>query len=111
MWELNQQGAIWILSGDQPINTESIAELDQQIQACFAGAPPKLVLNLQQVPLLDSAGLEWLWDVRHRCEVMGGAFEIAGPTPLCREILQATRLTHHFVVFDDVVTAAGSFAQ
>ncbi len=111
MFELSQQGAVWVLSGDQPLNTEGIAELETQLQPCFAGAPPKLVLNLQQIPLLDSAGLEWLLDVRQRCEAMGGTFEIAGPTTLCREILQATRLTHHFVVFDDVVTAAGSFAQ
>ncbi|WP_153556072.1 STAS domain-containing protein [Roseimaritima sediminicola] len=111
MLDVKQQGTVWLLAANQPLTAESIETLNQRIEPCFAAAPPKMVLDLQQVPLLDSAALEWIWDVRRRCDACGGAFELAAPTTLCREILQATRMTDHFVVFDNVVSAAGSFAQ
>ncbi|SRR6056297_1200039 len=111
MFELNQQGAVWVLRGDQPIHAESIPELQELAETCAEQGQPRWVLDLQNVPLIDSAGLEWLWDMHKRFHSHGGTLEIAAPTPLCREILVATRVADHFVIFDDVVTAVGSFAQ
>lgn len=111
MLEVTKHGAVWMLTSDQSINADCVADLEQRIEPCFAAGQPKLVLSLQHVPLIDSAGLEWIWNTRHRCDACGGGLELAAPSALCREILVATRLSNHFVIFDDVVAAAGSFAQ
>lgn len=111
MFDRTKQGAVWVISGDKPINSETVPELRTLIEECLSEGQPKLVLNLQQVALIDSAGLETLCDMHQRCSGGGGTLEIAAPTPLCQEILTATRVANRFIVFDSVVSAVGSFAR
>ena len=69
------------------------------------------MFDLQGVPLLDSQGLELLLDVQDRCGQRGGSLHLAAPAILCRDILVVTGVVEHFAVFDDVLSAVGSFAQ
>jgi hypothetical protein len=41
----------------------------------------------------------------------GGAFKLARPNTLCQDILEITGVASRLDIFDDTVTAAGSFAQ
>src|SRR5688572_30721513 len=105
MFKLLKQGAVKVISGDQPLNAESAPSLQRVIDEALSQGQPRLVFDLQGVPLFDSAGLELLLDVRDRCRQRGGALQLAAPTNLCRDILVATDILHQFAVFDDTLTA------
>ena len=111
MFELARQGAVDVISGDLPLNSEHVADAAAVFEKCLDKGQPKLVLQMQNVPLIDSAGLELLLDVRRRCLQRGGALQLASPTPLCLDILRATDLASQFAIFDDLVSAVGSYSQ
>jgi anti-anti-sigma factor len=111
MFELHKQGAVKVIVGHQPLNLESAPTAIRLCDEALSQGQPRLVFDMQGVPLIDSAGLELLLDVRDRCAQRGGAMHLAGPTALCRDILSATRVAGDFAIFDDVLSAVGSFAQ
>src|SRR6056297_1460039 len=111
MFECNEQGSVAVISGDDPLNTDFLPRVRTLIDECLQKRPPKIVINLRSVPLIDGAGLELLWDTRDQCMRRGGMMELAAANPLCRDIITCTPLAEQFVLFDDVLTAVGSFAQ
>jgi anti-anti-sigma factor len=111
MFELHKQGAVKVVVGHQPLNADTVADAGRVCDEALSQGQPRLVFDMQGVPLIDSAGLELLLDVRDRCAQRGGAMHLAGPTVLCRDILSATRVAGEFALFDDVLSAVGSFAQ
>lgn len=111
MFTLHKQGAVKVLVGTQPLNLQNVPAAAQVCDEALSQGQPRLVCDLQRVPLIDSAGVELLLDLHERCLRRGGALHLAGPTPLCRDILLATHVLSHFTIFDDKLSAVGSFAQ
>jgi anti-sigma B factor antagonist len=111
MFRVAQQGAVRMIQGEVPLNGDYVDMAARCCEPLCSLGQPKLVFDLSGIPLINSAGLELLLDVRDRCAARGGALVLAAPTPLCREILSATGLLGGIAVFDDAVSAAGSFAQ
>jgi anti-anti-sigma factor len=110
MFKHSKQGAVDVIGGDVPLNAESRERIFELLDQCLSRGQPCVVLDLRKVPLIDSAGLEALLDVRDRCRGLGGASKLAGPNRLCLDILNATGVGTEFEVFSDVLQAAGSFA-
>jgi len=111
MFDCSKQGSVFVLAGNEPLTRDHIGDLVAVSGQCFNQGQPKIVLSLQEMPLIDSAGLELLLDLRDRCQQRGGTLHLAAPSALCREILSATQLAREFAIFDDVLTAVGSFSQ
>jgi len=111
MFKLQKQGAVKVISGDQPLNAESALSLKRVADDALSQGQPRLVLDLQGIALFDSVGLEALLDLRDRCATRGGALQLAAPSRLCRDILAATGILQQFAIFDDTLSAVGSFAQ
>ncbi|TWU20980.1 STAS domain protein [Novipirellula galeiformis] len=111
MFQCSKQGSVFVLSGNDPLSRDHTLELAGHCDNCFGHGQPKIVFDLRNVPLLDSAGLEFLLDLRDRCLRHGGAVQLAAPNPLCQEILQATELQRDFTIWDDLVSAVGSFSR
>lgn len=111
MVKVERQGAVFVLSGDQPLTHDHAGELSEALDAAFRGGQPLAVVNLQQVPLIDSAGLELLADAQNRFERHGGCLKIAGANPLCRDILRCTGLSERLELHGDVKAAVGSFVR
>lgn len=111
MFAAAKQGAVFVVSGDVPLNIDSAGNAQRVFDECIAKGQPRLVFHMQGVPLMDSAGLELLLDVRDACIRRGGALQLAAPNGLCRDILRAAGLDQQFAVFDDALAAVGSFAQ
>ncbi|WP_442510624.1 STAS domain-containing protein [Novipirellula sp. SH528] len=111
MFDCSKQGSVFVLSGNDPLSRDHTVELAGHCEKCFGHGQPKIVFDLRNVPLFDSAGLEFLLDLRDRCLQHGGAIHLAAPNPLCIEILQATELDRDFSISDDVVSAVGSFSR
>ena len=111
MFERSKQGAVDVIAGDEPLNVESADRVSRLLEDCIGAGQPRVVLDLGNVPLIDSAGLELLLDARQRCAARGGLLELAAPNPLCRDVLHVTGLSAEFEIFDNVLSAVGSFAR
>ena len=111
MFAVKSQGAVEVIVPNVPLKGEYVDELRETVQHCLADGIPMLVLNLHDVPLMDSAGLESLLDMRDAVEKRGGTVKLASPTPLSQDILRVSGVGHQFEVFVDEKSAVRSFVQ
>ena len=111
MFEQVRQGAVDLIRCAAPLNRDNVDRATMVLNECLERGQPRLVLNLGSVPLIDSQGLELLVEYQRLCMSRGGCMKLAAPSALCHDILMATDVASHFEVFEDELTAAGSFAQ
>ena len=109
MFKHSKQGAINVISGTLPLSGEALDLFDGAFVECLNEGQPRAVLDLRNVPLIDSAGLERLLDVRDRFQKKTGVLKLAGANPLCQDILTITGVASYFEVFPEVSQAVGSF--
>lgn len=109
MFKHSKQGAIDVISGTLPLSGDTLPLLDAAFTECLHEGQPRVVLDLRNVPLIDSAGLERLLDLRDRFQSKMGDLKLAGATPLCNDILFVTGVASYFEVFPEVTQAVGSF--
>jgi len=67
-----------------------------------------LVLDLEKVPFVDSAALEYLLELQERLAEGLGQIKLVRPDEHVLKILEITRLRSTFDVFADVPEAAGA---
>jgi anti-sigma B factor antagonist len=111
MFERSRTGSIHVVRGDDPINSQFAEPLKRLLEECLGAGQPRIVMDLAKVSLLDSAGLELLLDYQDRCTELGGMMKLAAPSQLCRDALTITGVLDRFEVFEDALSAVGSFAQ
>jgi anti-anti-sigma factor len=111
MFQQKCQGAVEVISGGDRIAGERVVELSAVLGKQLDRGQPQIVLDLQGVAVIDSAGLELLLDVQEKCQRMGGALKLAGMGTLCREVLKATGVGARFELFRDSGGAVRSFVQ
>lgn len=111
MFEIARQGAVDVIVGDSPLSRDFIDPLNELLAPCLRRGQPRAVINLQQIPLIDSAGLELLLDSQDGFERRGGELKLAAANPLCQEILTVTEVGSRFEMFADTTAAVGSFVQ
>jgi len=64
-----------------------------------------LVINMEEVPFIDSAALEYLLDVQDQLATKVGQVKVANCSDNILKILEITRLTETFEIFDDIPQA------
>jgi anti-anti-sigma factor len=111
MFEIAKRGTVHVISGDSPLNGEMTTHLNKLTADCLESGLPRMVFDLQAVPLINSEGLELLLDLRDRCLKRSGALQLASPNPLCRDILVATGVATQIAIFDDLSAAVGSYSR
>jgi len=111
MFQQKCQGAVDVISGGDRIAGEQVPELAAVIEKQLELCQPQIVLDLQGVAVIDSAGLEMLLEAQEKCQRMGGALKLAGMGALCREVLKATGVGSRFEMFRDSGSAVRSFVQ
>ena len=111
MFERNLQGAVHVIWGDLPLTHEPLESLDVLVQEIVATGPPHVVFDFSDVPLIDSAGLEKLLDIKDTLTAMGGTLKLAALNHLVRDILYATQIENRFETFPRVNLAVGSFVR
>jgi anti-anti-sigma factor len=111
MFQRTKQGAVDLIAGNISLSRESAAELARVIGECLDHGQPMAVLDMQKIPLMDSAGLEQLLAGQDEFLKRGGMLKLAAPSPLCRDILVATGVGTKFEIYGDVKSAVGSFLR
>jgi anti-sigma B factor antagonist len=84
-------------------------ELRASLRAIIDGEKPKrLIVDLSQVPYIDSSGIAVLIGAMQSLELEGGAFLIAGAREGVRMIFESAKLDKYFKLFPDVEAATAA---
>lgn len=111
MVERFTQGTVDVVRVDDAMVSEHLQPLSDVLKELLEQGQPRTVLDMQEVPLVDSEGLELLLDTQIDFERRGGALKLAAPNPLCKDILSISGLANQLEIHSDVKTAVGSFVQ
>ena len=111
MFRKTKQGTINVIAGTAPLNRESADYLTNAMEQCFGDGPPRIVMDMSEIPLLDSVGLETLLAVQENIESRSGSVKLAAPNGLCSDILNVTGVASQFEVYRDLKSALGSFVH
>ena len=98
-----------VISGTLPLSGDALDLLEGAFADCFKEGQPHAVFDLRAVPLIDSAGLERLLDLRDQFQQKSGVLKLAAANPLCHDVLTVTGVAAYFEIFPEVSQAVGSF--
>ncbi len=84
-------------------------ELRQSVERFVAEDQKYLLINLANVPMIDSSGIGSLVKSFTHAKNKGGKLKLLKPTRLARQLLSITGLLSVFETFDDEATAVASF--
>jgi anti-anti-sigma factor len=111
MFPIEKQGAVCVMRPQTPLTEDVCAQFSESVLAALGSGRPMLVVDLHNVPLVDSTGLETLVDLGKRVEGRGGAMKLAAINSLCGDILRVTGVGDSFEQHAHVKQAVGSFAE
>lgn len=95
------------LKGNLIIGTEE--ELINVITQAVTDGQKNLLINMSEVPFIDSSGIGGLIKVFSRVKGEGGRLKLLNPTHNARQLLSITGLLSVFETFDDEAAALSSF--
>ena len=98
------------LEGRVVLGEESNA-LREQVKSMLAAGQKKIVLNMDHVTYIDSAGLGTLVAAHHSARTQGASLKLSNLGSRFQEILQVTKLLTVFEVYDSEATAIRSFSH
>ncbi len=111
MFSVESQGAVDVVKPMAPLCHDNAGDLIETVNVRLSKGQPMVVLDMSEVPLIDSAGLDSLLDVQESLHSRGGVMKLAGVTQLCQEILRITGVHQQFESHHDIKNAVGSFVQ
>jgi anti-sigma B factor antagonist len=85
-------------------------ELRDAVHLALEGQSRNLLVDMERVPLIDSAGIGRLLAARTTAVNRGGSLKLLRLPPTMHDLLQVTQLLTIFDVFDDEEEAIASFA-
>jgi len=104
-----QHGTVLVLVPDGALIEDDAQDFARQVRDCLLSGHNKLIIQLNNVPFIDSAGLETLLVLFGEAMAQGGEIKISTPTDIGRDILKATRLNHVIEVHSSTPDARRSF--
>jgi anti-anti-sigma factor len=104
-----QHGAVMVVLVDGPIIEADADSLQQRVSALAADRLGRVVLDVKDVPFVDSAGLEALADLADCLAETGQTLRLCSTGETLREVLDLTELSDLIEQFEDVTDAVRSF--
>jgi anti-sigma B factor antagonist len=107
--EVNDVAVVW-LNGRIVLGEETIA-LREKVKGLLGEGKKKLVLNLNNVTFIDSAGIGALVAAYTSAKSMGATLRLCNLGSRTIELLQITRLVTVFEISDSEADAVSSFSK
>jgi anti-sigma B factor antagonist len=89
---------------------EAVDELRQVIEEAIGNGDIRIVLNLAEVPMIDSSGIGLLVRFLASTKQRGGDVKLVQPSKFAVQTLRLVGVLNLFAVFDDDDAAVESFA-
>lgn len=102
-------GAVTVIRPTGPLVRNGCELLLRQYRTAIQDAMGRVVIDLEAVPFVDSAGLECLMDASDEAGALGLSLKVCGVTPVVREALVATGCDAGLEFHADPNAAARSF--
>ena len=99
-------GDVLVVHAPEELNDEQSARFQQFV---MSQDRVKVVVDLDNVESLDSAGLTALRNVQDDLQAAHGDLKLIAGNSVNRKILEITRLDQHLEVFDSVIDAVKSY--
>lgn len=87
---------------------EELETFDAEFEECINAGTFKIVLDLEQVPFIDSGGLETIYNTVSSLGKRGGDLRILGLNDIRKDIFLTTRMDKLVRVFTDRDAAVSS---
>jgi anti-sigma B factor antagonist len=88
---------------------ESVDRLRSTIDDLIAGGDTRFILDLAEVPMIDSSGIGLLVRSLMNLKQQGGALKLLNPTKFAVQTLKMIGLLNQFEVFEEQQEALASF--
>lgn len=105
----NKLGLISLVSISGAIIKPHLELLKETMENHLKAADLRILVDLKETPLIDSAGLELLWDSLMNFRKAGGSLKLVNANTLIMDIFLATKMTNIFEIFTDQEKAYRSF--
>ena len=102
-------GSVAVMTLSGPFVAGEERKLTEQTDVCTAEGITRIVIDMKQVPFIDSAGLESLQSLVPEFARKGADFRITGLNDVCRDIFVATRMMSFLHITEDTDSAVRSF--
>jgi len=103
------EGAVTVVKPAGPIISGELAELENHLHRLSQSWTKRLVINMSEVSIIDSAGLELLVRCRREMAQRGLQLKLSGLNDITQRIFDITGLTFHFEIFPDTPLAVRNF--
>lgn len=107
--DIQKLGSITVLSPRGAISQDESEKFERLLEEHRNRTNGRLVLEMSQVPVMDSRAVEVLWDFADRQRAAGQAAKLAAIPELCREIFELTGVAQHLDLYDSSESAVRSF--
>ena len=111
MIKFESQGAVEVVTPEIALTLENAEDLFTAITEKTFMGQPMVVLDMANVPLIDSAGLETLIDIQQKLRESAGSLKLSSLTQLCADVFRVTGMAERFETFDDANSAVRSFVK
>ena len=107
--ETQKVGAVTVLEPHGPVVQEDATAFGQHLEQTLHQSMGRLVIDVSEVPYLDSLGLQILADAAEQLQNTGQSLRLSGANETLRTVFEITELHHHFDHYQDIHTAVRSF--
>lgn len=107
--DVQKMGSVMVLSPRAAISGGEVQSFVTSVDEYMRKTNGRIVLEFSQVPFMDSAGIEALWELADRQREAGQTTKLAAVPELCREIFELTGVSPHLDLFDSAESAVRSF--
>lgn len=88
----------------------AVDELRKVIEESLANGDARIVINLAEVPMIDSSGIGLLVRFLASTKQRGGSLKLVQPSKFAVQTLRLVGVLNLFEIFEDDEAAVGSFA-
>lgn len=108
--DVQSQGSLAVLTPHGPLTRDEVADFQRAAEAAIEDRHGRVVLDMEQVPYLDSAGIESLLAL---CTSSAALLKptFAAICETCRDALDLTNALQRLDVFDTVENALRSYKR
>ena len=106
---LTREGSVTIVKPMGPIITGELDELDRELLDLFNRWTKRIILNMNDVPFVDSAGLELLLRHQREFDSHGLRMIFCNINDTVQKVMDLTRLSLQVEIYPENVNAMRSF--